>query len=119
MTRLGALASLLVCGCAALVAQSNLATLGGSVEDQQSRPVTGATLQLTAVATGETRAATVNSDGLYEIAGLRPGAYPLQMRASGFVPVGRNVDLEVGQQRRLESPPKVGEKSQTLDGLRR
>src|SRR5579859_1812230 len=115
MTRLGALASLLVCGCAALVAQSNLATLGGSVEDQQSRPVTGATLQLKAVATGETRAATVNSDGLYEIAGLRPGAYQLQIRASGFAPVDRTVQLEVGQQMRLDLTLNVGEKRETLD----
>ena len=118
MKRLGALA-LLVCECVALVAQSNFATLSGSIEDQQKRPVIGATLQLKALATGEARLATANADGLYEIAGLRPGAYGLEVRASGFAPMDRTVQLEVGQEMRLDLMLNVGEKRERVDVISR
>src|SRR5712692_3328155 len=119
MKRLGGLALLVVCGCVALVAQSNFATLSGSIEDQQKRPIIGATLQLKALATGEARLATANGDGLYEIAGLRPGAYQLEIRASGFAPMDRTLQLEVGQEMRLDLRLNVGEKRETVDVMSR
>jgi hypothetical protein len=88
-----------VCGCAALVAQSNFATLSGSIEDQQKRPVIGALLQLKSVATGELRTTAVNNEGFFEIAALKPGEWDLEIRASGFAPVNRTVQLEVNQRR--------------------
>jgi carboxypeptidase family protein len=85
-----------------LVAQSNFATLSGSISDPQKRPVIDAKVQLKSAATGEVRAAAVNSDGLFEVAGLKPGEYQLEVRAAGFAPAERTVELEVGQQMRLD-----------------
>src|SRR5690242_11032434 len=115
MTRLGALALLSVCGCAALVAQSNFATLRGGVEDPQQRPVTGAVVQLKSVATGEVRTATVNNDGLFEIAALKPGEWALEIRAAGFAPVNRTVQLEVDQQMRLDLTLHLGPEKTSVD----
>jgi Carboxypeptidase regulatory-like domain len=58
---------------------------------------TGATLSLKYTATGESRSVTVNATGLFEIAGLKPGEYRLEVRASGFANIERTVELEVGQ----------------------
>jgi len=101
--------------CVPVLAQSNLAVLSGSIEDPQSRPVAGAVVQLKSSATGETRGATVNQDGLFEIAGLRPGEYELTIRASGLAPVDRTLQLEVGQQMRLDLTLSVGEKRESVD----
>jgi len=97
------------------VAQSNFATLSGSVEDQQKRPAIGAVLQLKSVATGEVRTATVNNDGLFEIGALKPGEWELEIRASGFAPVNRTVQLEVGQQMRLDMTLHLGPEKTSVD----
>src|SRR5258708_1872488 len=115
MTRSGGLALLLVCGCTALVAQSNFATLRGSVEDQQKRPAIGALLQLKSVATGEVRTAAVNNEGLFEIAALKPGEWALEINAAGFAPVNRIVQLEVDQQVRLDLTLHLGSEKTSVD----
>jgi hypothetical protein len=113
--RLGLVALVVVSSCAPVLAQSNFATLSGTVQDPQGGPVTGAKLSLTSAATGEFRNAMVNSAGLFEIAGLKPGAYQLDVRASGFADVERTVELEVGQQMRLDLTLSVGEKREAVD----
>jgi hypothetical protein len=97
------------------VAQSNFATLSGSVEDQQKRPVIGALLQLKSVATGELRTASVNNEGLFEIGVLKPGEWELEIRASGFAPVNRTVQLEVDQQMRLDMTLRLGPEKTSVD----
>ena len=89
--RLGIVALVVLSSCAPVLAQSNFATLSGAVEDPQGGPVTGAALSLKSTATGESRNAAVNSAGLFEIAGLKPGTYQLEVRASGFADVERTV----------------------------
>jgi carboxypeptidase family protein len=113
--RLGLVALVVVSSCAPVLAQSNFATLSGTVQDPQGGPVTGAKLSLTSAATSESRNATVNSAGLFEIAGLKPGAYQLNVRAPGFADVERTVELEVGQQMRLDLALSVGEKREAVD----
>jgi hypothetical protein len=115
MKRLGAFALPLACGCAALVAQSNFATLSGSVEDQQERPVIGAQLQLKSLATGELRTAAVNDEGLFEIGALKPGEWELEIRAAGFAPVNRTVHLEVDQQLRLDLTLRLGPEKTSVE----
>src|ERR1700730_6246949 len=104
-----------VCLCAPLFAQSNFATLSGSIQDQQKSPVVDAALQLKSVTTGEIRTAAVNADGLFEVAGLKPGEYELEIRAQGFAVVNRTVQLEVGQQMRLDLTLSVGEKREFVE----
>jgi hypothetical protein len=101
--------------CAPLFAQSNLATLSGSIADQQKNPIVDAALQLKSATTGEIRTAAVNGDGLFEVAGLKPGQYELEIRAQGFATVNRTVQLEVGQQMRLDLTLSVGEKREFVE----
>src|SRR2546421_3575148 len=104
-----------VCLCAPLFAQSNLATLSGSIQDPQKSPVVDATLQLKSVTTGEIRTAVLNSGGLFEVAGLKPGEYELEIRAQGFETVNRTVQLEIGQEMRLDLTLSVGEKREFVE----
>jgi hypothetical protein len=113
--RLGLVASVVLSSLAPVLAQSNFATLSGTVEDPQGGPVTSAALSLKSAATGESRNATVNSAGLFDFAGLKPGAYQLDVRASGFAPIDRTVELEVGQQMRLDLTLSVGERREAVD----
>src|SRR6185503_20599935 len=115
MSQFRVLVLAVVCLCAPVFAQSNFATLSGSIQDQQKRPVVAATLQLKSVTTEEIRTAVVNGDGFFEVAGLKPGQYELEILAQGFAPVNRIVQLEVGQQMRLDLTLSVGERREFLE----
>ncbi len=109
--------SLFVC-LAAVVgmasAQSNYATVSGSVLDPQNRPVPEARLTITARDTGVKRDVVSSSSGLYEIASLQPGAYTLTVDSSGFKQVVESLQLEVGQQLTLDLHLLIGDDSQTV-----
>ena len=76
--------------------------MSGRIEDPDRRPVQQARVQVKSTATGAVRATRLNSEGLYEFAGLAPGEYELEVQASGFATMTRRLRLEVGQQMRLD-----------------
>jgi len=80
-----------------LIAQSNYAVLSGSVNDPQSHAVVGASIELVSSSTGAVRRVSSNDQGFYEIPGLQPGDYALNISASGFSPLSQKVRLEVAQ----------------------
>src|SRR5580704_12726974 len=96
--------------CIFALAQSNFATLSGSVADAQSRPMRDARVEVRAEGTGAVRRVALNNDGLFEVPGLAPGDYTVQVQATGFAPLSRRVRLEVGQQMRLDLTLNLGEK---------
>jgi hypothetical protein len=76
-----------LCLAVALVtvhAQSNYAVVRGSILDPQHRPIAGARVHVTAKGTGAEREVVSGATGLYEIAGLQPGAYMLAVDSPGF-----------------------------------
>jgi Carboxypeptidase regulatory-like domain len=79
------------------VAQSNYAVLSGSVSDPQSQPIAGATIGLVSSSTDAVRRVSSNDRGLYEIPGLQPGDYVLNISASGFAIQTQRLRLEVAQ----------------------
>src|SRR5256885_3031428 len=83
-------------------AQSNFATLNGTVLDPQDKAVPGSSIQLIAVSTNAVRQVTSNEDGVFQITGLLPGPYKLDVTASGFAAFTETVRLEVGQQMNLD-----------------
>src|SRR5215475_5113026 len=89
-------------------AQSNYGVVRGSVLDPQHRPVAGARIHLTSVETGAQRDVLADASGLYEIAGLQPGAYELVVEGSGFQQTKVKLDLEVGQQAAVDVNLRVG-----------
>jgi hypothetical protein len=95
-------------------AQSNYAVVRGSILDPQRRPVAGAHITITAAGTGVGREVVSNATGLYEIAGLQPGAYALAVESSGFKKSTQTVNLEVGQQSTLDLQLRLGSETQTV-----
>ena len=98
----------------AIQSQSNYAVVRGSILDPQHRPIAGARVHIVASATGAEREVASNATGLYEVAGLQPGAYTLTVDNPGFKQATQNIELEVGQQATLDLQLSLGSESQTV-----
>src|SRR5690348_13906226 len=83
-------------------AQSNYATLSGTIYDPQQQVVAGCNVQLASNTTGASRQAVTNDQGVFQITGLLPGDYTLTVQASGFATVNQKLTLEVGQSLNLD-----------------
>ncbi|HEV2486906.1 MAG TPA: carboxypeptidase regulatory-like domain-containing protein [Terracidiphilus sp.] len=106
-----------ICLAIALVtaqAQSNYAVIRGSILDPQHRPVVDARVHITAAGTGAEREVASNATGLYEIAGLQPGAYTLAVDSPGFLQATQAINLEVGQQATLDLELRLGSDKQSV-----
>ena len=95
-------------------AQSNYAVVRGSVLDPQHRPIAGARVHITAKGTGAEREVVSDATGLYEIAGLQPGAYTLAVDSLGFKQATEAIELEVGQQATLDLKLSLGSDTQNV-----
>ncbi len=82
--------------------QSNYAVLSGTVFDPQQHAIPGATVGLTSVSTQSARHVSSDEQGNFQISGLLPGDYDLNVQASGFAPFTQTLRLEVGQQLTLD-----------------
>ena len=89
-------------------AQSNYATLTGTVRDVQQLPVAGAAVELTATGTGAVRRAVTNQQGIFDAPALLPDEYELKIEANGFAITRQTIRLEVGQKSALNITLKVG-----------
>src|SRR6266545_1150718 len=96
-------------------AQSNYAALVGTVSDPQSRPLPGATVQITSASTQAIRKVTSNELGIYRVTGLLPGEYGLEVTASGFASIKQTLRLEVGQQLTLDFSLKLASVTTTIE----
>ena len=90
-----ALASCLALAAPAVLAQSTSATLRGVVT-ADAAPAAAAVITATNLANGYTSRATASADGSYQLAGLQPGTYRIDVAAGGKTS-SRNVTLAVGQ----------------------
>jgi hypothetical protein len=88
-----------------LHAQAASGTLQGTVTDEQSAAVPGATVTATNTATGVARGATTGADGVFRFGSLPAGTYDVRVELSGFstytqqavvVNVASTRDLEIG-----------------------
>ena len=98
-----------------LVAQTNMAVLGGIVQDSQHQLVQGARVEVVAVATGAVRGTLADTGGRFEVAGLAPGEYKLHVDKTGFAQFAAAVRLEVGQQMEVNPVLQLGSKTETVD----
>ncbi|HKR23542.1 MAG TPA: carboxypeptidase-like regulatory domain-containing protein, partial [Pyrinomonadaceae bacterium] len=96
-------------------AQSNYATLTGTVVDPQQQVVPGCTIQLSSASTNASRQATTNDLGIFQISGLLPGNYVLSVQAPGFATLSQELKLEVGEARTIEVALKVAAVSTVVD----
>lgn len=90
-------------------AQSNAADLSGFVRDPAGSVVSGANVTATNAATGITRNATTNDEGLYQLVNLPPGVYEVSVESTNFKrSVLPNIQLTVGQRADLDVALEVG-----------
>jgi len=80
-------------------AQTNTATLSGTVMDSQGAVVPDVAITISSRATGLKRQTTTNSEGLFTLPLLPPGIYSLQAQREGFSPVEvQDIELPVAGQ---------------------
>src|SRR6202022_2130802 len=80
-----------------VLAQSNYASLSGTVYDPQHQAIPGASVQLTSDSTHAVRQVISNEQGIFQITGLLPDLYKVSVQAPGFALFSQSVRLEVGQ----------------------
>ncbi|MEQ1765022.1 MAG: TonB-dependent receptor [Pyrinomonadaceae bacterium] len=66
------------------LAQSGTSSVNGTVADAQGQVVAGATVKLTSTGQGTTRTATTDGSGAFGFSAVPPGAYSIEVEASGF-----------------------------------
>jgi hypothetical protein len=87
-----------------LMAQTDRASMTGTVTDPSGRRVVGANLVITSDSTGLARPAKTNEAGVYTLSSLITGTYTVSIQAEGFAPfVVEDVTLDVGQTRTLDA----------------
>src|SRR5713101_7441073 len=97
-------------------AQSEKATLRGTIIDPSGAVVPGATVEVTEVATHiPARVVTTDVNGDYEIPELRPSTYQVKVDLAGVKSCTANsVLLDPGQVRRLDVKLEVGPTAETI-----
>jgi hypothetical protein len=92
-----------------LVAQQFTSTIQGSVTDPSGASVSGATVTVHNVATGEDRSATTGGTGTYAITNLAPGSYDVNVKQANFKEfVTKGVQLFVSNTTTLNAALQVG-----------
>ena len=120
MRRLSAHSVAVLCGvlmlnCAA-GAQTNSATLSGTVRDNTGGVVPDVAITVSSAATGLKRQATTNGEGIFTLPLLPPGVYSLQAQREGFsVAEINNVELPVAGQVSLDIVLQVGGIRETVN----
>ena len=101
--------SLLVLLPFSLNAQTQRASLRGTITDPNDAVIPGAAVKAINVATNESRSVLSDEQGSYAISSLPPGIYRVEIEASGFARhIVTQVDLQVNQELRLDARLQVG-----------
>src|SRR3954452_10188654 len=97
-------------------AQEVTASIVGTITDQSSAAVAGATVKANSVDRGLSYTAVTNNDGLYRISPVPAGTYKLTVEKQGFSSVSHEAFvLTVNQVARIDVGLKVGQVSETLE----
>jgi hypothetical protein len=97
-------------------AQTTFASIVGTVHDPSGAVVTGASITVTNLGTGERRTTKTDTNGNYEVVNLMPGRYEILIEARGFA--GEKVtDLQLLTQQkvRVDRSLKVGTANQQVE----
>jgi hypothetical protein len=98
------------------MAQTDRATLEGTVTDASGGSISGAKVSITAVDTGLSYDRATNSNGYFRFPGIAIGVYTATASNSGFKTksIG-NIQLEVGETRTLDIGLEIGESSEKIE----
>jgi Carboxypeptidase regulatory-like domain len=90
-------------------AQTNRATLEGTVTDKSGGTVSGASVKITEVSTAISQERKTNSNGYYRFPGLAVGEYAVTVSNASFkTKILEHVELHVGETHTLDVPLEVG-----------
>jgi len=90
-------------------AQSQFATLSGTVRDESGAVVRGGKVTVTNALSGEPRVTESNDDGFFAVPSLPAGKYNVTIELAGFQKwVGKGITLNGGDSRSLDIAMKVG-----------
>jgi Carboxypeptidase regulatory-like domain len=99
-----------------LMSQQTSGSSVGTVTDNTGAVVSGATVTLTNVDTGDHRTATTNAAGDYQFVNLTPGNYRVDVENSGFKHFIRtNVVIQVQGSTRVDASLELGNVSETVE----
>ncbi len=85
-------------------AQTNRASIRGTVLDPQGAVIPGATVTVTNEATNEQRIVTSGQEGEFAITSLSAGRYKLEVKATNFNSFSNMIGLKVNQEFRFDVP---------------
>lgn len=98
------------------ISQSTYGSISGVVSDSSGAAVTGATVTLTSISTGEKRTETSGADGHYTFVNLFQGQYRIDVEKSGFKHFAHpTVVVQVQQDTRVDAALTVGQVSETIE----
>lgn len=99
-----------------IVAQTERATLRGTVVDTSGSSIVGADVTVTEISTSiQTRQVKTDPSGNYEIPDLKPSTYRVSVSAPGFQQfVAQSLLLDPGQIRRLDLKLQIGAANETV-----
>jgi hypothetical protein len=106
---------LAACGRQMLAQAVSNSQIAGAVSDPAGALVPGATVTATQAETGAARTTKSGPDGTYILPDMPPGAYTLQVEATGFSShLEKGIDLHVGSSIMLNVQLAIGEASQQV-----
>ena len=110
------LAVLLTClALPRLHAQSDLASIRGSVQDQTGAALPGASVLLTSLDTGLTQSAVADAEGNFHFEALVRGSYQAKVTANGFQATAQKLTLNVSQIQAINFKLKPGSVNTTVE----
>ncbi|MBI2149076.1 MAG: carboxypeptidase regulatory-like domain-containing protein, partial [Acidobacteria bacterium] len=116
MKRLFAVLVLSLIVSASVFAQSNNATLSGSVSDGTGALIPGVTVSAANTQTGVVSTVISNESGTYNFASLQPGVYKASAELSGFqTQTDTDIQLGISQQVRLNFTLQVSSVAQAVE----
>lgn len=99
-----------------LYAQSGNATITGTVTDPSGAAINSASINVRDVATGFTRTTESNETGNYNLPGLRPGVYTVNVESPGFRRYQQTkFQIEVDQTARLDVQMQLGQTTEVVE----
>ena len=107
--------SVLFLGCCAGVFAQATSQISGTVKDASGAVVGGAQVTVTQTATGVTRTATTDANGVYSLPSLPLGPYQMQVTKEGFTTfLQTGIVLQVAEGPTIDPVLKVGAINQTV-----
>ncbi len=117
LKRILATVGLLACAIAApLLAQSDRATITGTVKDASSAVVPGVQVRITNLGTNEVKTAITDGSGLYRVGNLTIGNYAVSFSRSGFKTLDRKgITLLTSQVAEIDAVLEVGGATESVE----